>query len=153
MPAPPPARDLARDVFAKHGEGGPLQIVPGRLGLPPPGVIGRFDLAQYLPPHVRAGFLDPSCLHVKAGSSQPGILVPKVRVHCADPLELFRLLDGSDMIAFVRDVDVPRRLFDVRGCVALAAGAFAVPKSEDEDRLITDRRPGNAIESAVGAVG
>ena len=42
-------------------------------------------------------------------------------------------------------------LLDANSCPDdLAAGAFAVAKNKDKDRLIGDRRPRNAVESSVG---
>ena len=41
-------------------------------------------------------------------------------------------------------------LLDANSCPDLAAGAFAVAKNKDKDRLIGDRRPCNAVESSKG---
>ena len=78
--------------------------------------------------------------------------MPRVQMHVTSAVELFKKLDGSRMLSLLADSDVPRRLFDVKGLVDITAGVFGVPKSADEDRLITDRRLANALERPVGAV-
>jgi hypothetical protein len=57
-------------------------------------------------------------------------------------------MDDAGMLDLIWDVDAPRGF----GGEDLGCGMFAVAKSATEDRMITDRRPANSREFAVGAV-
>ena len=113
-------------------------IVPGRIDLPEK--AGSFlDAAKYMPARMAAAFQDPSVLE-KTDPPKP----PRARMHCADFIALLERYDGIDMLDF--------ELADLLPADQVA-GQFPHPKSEDVDRLISNRRPRNSQEEPLGASG
>ncbi|HIF06345.1 MAG TPA: hypothetical protein EYQ64_05160 [Gemmatimonadetes bacterium] len=97
-----------------------------------------------MPKDVRAAFLDPRVLHTVHGIAE----VPRARLFVKDFWAVLAGMDEAGMLDLIWDVDAPRGF----GGEDLGCGMFAVAKSATEDRMITDRRPANSREFAVGAV-
>jgi len=113
-------------------------IVPDRIDLP--AKAGSFvDAAKYMPAGMAAAFEDPSVLE-KSNPPKP----PRARMHCEDFIALLSRYDEIDMLDFeLADLLPPGQ----------AAGQFPHQKSEHVDRLISNRRPRNSQEEAIGASG
>ena len=142
--------DLAKREVSSQYDGGPIsaearhlaprRIQPDRVDLPPPGRAGSFAPDEYLREDVRASFRDPELLRVRSSSAPP----PRARHH-VDPgreVELLECLDLAGMLEFALDADIDARL---------VSGMFPVHKSADRDRLVSNRRPRNAVEQRIGA--
>jgi hypothetical protein len=112
--------------------GGPsVPFIASRLGLPPRAAF--VNLSAHLDPELRDAFICPDL------EEPPGELPPRgfFRVGMLEWRAAVRRMLRCGLGALLgRNVSAPR----------LAAGAFAVRKSVDEDRLIGDRRPMNFME-------
>ena len=114
------------------------RIVPERIDLPEK--AGSFvDAAKYMPAKMAAAFKDPSVLE-KTDPPKP----PRARMHCEDFTTLLERCDDIDMLDFELAALLP---------AGQAAGQFPHKKSEDVDRLISNRRPRNSQEVSLGASG
>ena len=113
-------------------------IVPERIDLPKK--AGSFiNAAKYMPAHMATAFEDPSILE-KIDPPKP----PRARMHCVDFLGLLGRYDDIDMLDFAIADTLPANQ---------VAGQFPFKKTEDVDRLISNRRPRNFQEEALGASG
>ena len=113
-------------------------IVPGRIDLPEK--AGSFvNAAQYMPDQMAAAFKDPSLLE-KADPPKP----PRARMHCENFRGLLERYDEIEMLDFEIAAKLP---------ADQVAGQFPHKKSEDVDRLISNRRPRNSQEEPLGASG
>ena len=141
-----------------------------RVDLPPPGRAGSFKPMPFLRSDVRAAFEDPELLRRTAMGGRPRTerdsaskhlqyLQPesdfayldeqtgrplRVRhyVRREDEIALLERFDDAGMLEFELASEVDRRR---------VAGMFPVAKSALRDRVITNRRPRNAVERSVGA--
>ena len=113
-------------------------IVPERLDLP--GKSGSFvDAAKYMPAPMAEAFEDPSVLE-KTDPPKP----PRARMHCNDFVGLLGRYDDIDMLDFELAASLPSDQ---------VAGQFPFAKSDEVDRLISNRRPRNSQEEPLGASG
>ena len=111
-------------------------IVPGRLDLPK--AAGSFvDAARYMPAPMAAAYNDPTTIE-KTDPPKP----PRARMHCVDYIGLLERYDDIDMLGFAVADSLPH---------GQAAGQFPNGKTEDIDRLISNRRPRNSQEMPLGA--
>ena len=110
------------------------ELVPSRLrfvGTP------NFDPLPYLDPAGASVYAHPLKCRV-----QPEVFegrVPVVKMHCSfdSKIKLFELLDSCKRLKLATRHEVDPRF---------ASGMFAVVKSLEQDRLIMDSRPANALE-------
>ena len=123
---------------AHHGDDRVRSIVPERIDLPEK--AGSFvNAAEYMPPRMATAYNDPSSLE-KAEPPKP----PRARMHCDNFIGLLERYDEIDMLDF--------ELADLLPSDQVA-GQFPFKKSEDVDRLISNRRPRNSQEESLGASG
>ena len=166
--------DLAKREVSSQYDGGPIsaearhaaprRIRPDRVDLPPPGKAGTFAADAYLREDIRAKFREPELLRIESARGAPSSArgsatcwaprcpgkhrsasapAPRARHH-VDPaieVELLEYLDVSGMLEFALDEDINPRL---------VSGTFPVPKSAERDRLVSNRRPRNAVERSIG---
>ena len=128
----------AKDKPPNRGNERVRPMIPARIDLP--AKAGSFvDAAKYMPAGMAAAFEDPSILE-KTNPPKP----PRARMHCEDFIGLLSRYDEIDMLDFeLADLLPPGQ----------AAGQFQHPKSEEVDRLISNRRPRNSQEAPIGASG
>ena len=106
-------------------------VEPARLSFP---ARPQFDPCPFLDDQLRALYVDPAAAAVPF--AELPFDPPKARDKQAR-LELLALLDASDrLVLFPADGE------SLQSC----CGLFAVPKSQDRDRLIVDARPGNMVQ-------
>ena len=123
-----------------------LLITPGRLSLPDAEFTASFRPEKFLPPDLRRRFLDP-CENLRPADERPRAKAARVHVAPALHRQLFERLDAAAMLEFEPAECVPRGL---RG-ESLANGAFQVPKSSAEDRLVLNRTTTNSQERPFNA--
>ena len=105
----------------------------------PSGKIRLFCPAKYMPAPMAEAFEDPSVLE-KTNPPKP----PRARMHCNNFIGLLGRHDDIDMLDFAIAESLPSDQ---------VAGQFPHAKSEDVDRLISNRKPRNSQEEPLGASG
>ena len=113
---------------------GALRIQPARIALPDPACVITLD--DWLPKSIAQSFNAPAATDQPISQS-----FSKVSMHQWRSV-VRRMVSCKLAVALPSDT----------APVQLAAGAFAVPKDKDRDRLICDRRLQNSQESAVSRV-
>ena len=121
----------AKDGDMRDGAGRVRPFVPSRLDSPEK--AGSFvDAARYMPSRMAAAYEDPSVIE-KLEPPKP----PRARMYCVDYIALLERYDDIDMLDFALADSLPGDQ---------AAGQFPNSKSDDVDRLISNRRPRNSQE-------
>lgn len=115
-----------------------------RISIGNPSTIGVVDALPLCSPAVQDRFRHPeSCLRTDLGSE---VQLPRATVMCEDDawVELCVLCAESGLFGGIPSRDVP-----VINGKKLLSGAFAVPKKDGAQRLITNLIPTNSVQSAV----
>ena len=133
-------RGVPTAVRAAAAGRGPKRIEAAKLSLPARGCT--WDIAPHLSGKTRAGFENPAEL-----LKPPAGAVGRARVHGSgkEELAMYRRFDDAEMLYLARPCEVPVG----RGCAPVSSGFFVVPKSEDADRTVQDRRAANGIERRI----
>ena len=121
---------------AGHG-GGPKRIEAAKLSLPAVGCT--WDITPHLAGETLAGFVDPRTLAVPPSMNA---IKPRVNGSDREVLAMYRRFDDAGMLYLANPAEVPRG----RGGAPATSGFFVVPKSEEADRTVQDRRVPNAGE-------
>ena len=141
-------KQMAKSVSGYHGGptacnlSGAMAVVSERIAVPR--MAGQVDPRDLLPEHQRVVVDDLPALR-KPEHLWDEIPVPCHRVDSSQEAGLVKKLLECNMVKLVPEPELPRDQFGN----FLSGGFFCVPKNEDEDRLIFDRRPENSTMDRV----
>lgn len=141
-------KQMAKSVSGYHGGptacnlSGAMAVVSERIAVP--SSAGQVDPRDLLPEHQRVVVDDLPALR-KPEHLWDEIPVPCHRVESSQEAGLVKKLLECNMVKLVPESELPRDQFGN----FLSGGFFCVPKNEDEDRLIFDRRPENSTMDRV----
>lgn len=141
-------KQMAKSVSGYHGGptacnlSGAMAVVSERIAVP--SSAGQVDPRDLLPEHQRVVVDDLPALR-KPEHLWDEIPVPCHRVDSSQEAGLVKKLLECNMVKLVPESELPRDQFGN----FLSGGFFCVPKNEDEDRLIFDRRPENSTMDRV----